>query len=92
MSIFDESKDKDHVEITYNHIYFYSEVTRNSILKLNDFIRTLNISLMNISNQYTTNEPLKIYLHINSYGGSIFAALAAVDVRLLDTVIVSLVA
>ena len=78
----DESKDKDHVEMAYNHIYFYSEVTRNSILKLNDFIRTLNVSLMNISNQYTTNEPLKIYLHINSYGGSIFAALAAVDVIL----------
>ena len=23
----DESKDKDHVEMAYNHIYFYSDVT-----------------------------------------------------------------
>lgn len=67
------------LEIVNNRIYFYSEIDRSSILILNKNLREL-------SNQYLvtarTNEVEKatpIYLHINSYGGSIFAELAGMD-------------
>jgi ATP-dependent protease ClpP protease subunit len=66
------------VECSGNKIYFYSSVTRPKILKLNK-------SIVNMSNGLTTRSliygtpPAPIKLHINSYGGSVFAGMAAVD-------------
>ena len=61
-----------------NHIYFYSEVDRDSILKLNKKILQLETHLNIISKKYGIS-PIPIYLHINSYGGYVHAAMAAVD-------------
>ena len=62
----------------YNRVYFYSEVSRESIFTLNTllreaakFVHTASFDL-NIKN-------IPVYLHINSYGGSLYAAYAAVD-------------
>jgi len=75
-----ESDDEDKVESTHNRIYFYSEVKRSKILTLNKYIRNLNVSLLNAANSYGTDpQERSIYLHINSYGGSVFAGFAAVD-------------
>lgn len=61
-----------------NHVYFYSEVSRESIFKLNillreaeKFVHTMSFDL-NVKN-------IPIYLHINSFGGSLYDAYAAVD-------------
>ena len=63
-----------------NRIYFYSEVTRPRILDLNKKITSLDIGLSNQINTLKLKEsPAQIRLHINSYGGSVFAGLAAVD-------------
>ena len=72
------SQDNNVVEISYNRIYFYSGVTRPKILKLNKGIFNLNTSWLAKSGplEYT---PPPIKLHINSYGGSVFAGLSAVD-------------
>ena len=70
--------DNNVVEISHNRIYFYSGVTRPKILKLNKGIFNLNIALLAKSGPLEY-EPPPIKLHINSYGGSVFAGLSAVD-------------
>ena len=70
--------DRNVVSTIGNRIYFYSEVTRPKILELNR-------SIAKLANQFKTssdllgNTPAPIKLHINSYGGSVFAGFAAVD-------------
>lgn len=70
--------DNNVVSAIGNRIYFYSEVTRTKILELNR-------SIIKLGNQFKTssdllgNDPAHIKLHINSYGGSVFAGFSAVD-------------
>ena len=72
------SSDNNLVSFSQNRIYFYSAVTRPKILTLNKGIHDLNISLL--SKTYPLEyDPPPIKLHINSYGGSVFAGLAAID-------------
>tara|TARA_Y100001937_G_scaffold19040_1_gene26297 strand:+ start:1357 stop:1998 length:642 start_codon:yes stop_codon:yes gene_type:complete len=72
------SEDFNVVDFSHNRIYFYSGVTRPKILKLNKGIFNLNTTMLAKSGplEYT---PPPIKLHINSYGGSVFAGLSAVD-------------
>ena len=60
-----------------NHIYFYSEVNQKSIEQLIKAIREQNCTLGAIALRYDIQP--KIYLHINSEGGEIYSAFAAVD-------------
>ena len=75
--------DKDNQKITKvnNHIYFYSEVTRNSIFALTTLIREVEQDNMALANTLCI-DPIPIYLHISSFGGSVFAAFTAIDVIL----------
>ncbi len=74
----DSKKEVRTVETISNRIYFYSEIDRENILKLNK-------SLIELRNDHITqsqikeSEPNIIKLHINSYGGSIFAGIAGMD-------------
>ena len=68
------------MKIFQNNIYFYTDVTKRTVCKLNTIIDSLNSSLtadlhaLNISvNKMTIN------LFINSGGGSIHAGLSAMD-------------
>ena len=72
------STDRNVVEFSHNRIYFYSGVTRPKILKLNKGIFNMNMSLLTKSIPYDS-PPEPIRLHINSYGGSVFAGLSAMD-------------
>jgi len=66
------------VESVNNRIYFYSMVNRPKILRLNKNIENLNNHML--CRQVTFKAPpAPIRLHINSYGGSVFAGLSAVD-------------
>ncbi len=71
------SEDFNAVESVDNRIYFYSGVTRPKILKLNKTIHSLNKSMLR--SQVNGYKPPPIELYINSYGGSVFAGLAAID-------------
>ena len=73
----DKSSDAN-IEVVNNHIYFYSEIKRNSILKLNKKIKELETKLLTYADSLEW-EPPGIYLHINSYGGSVFAGVAGMD-------------
>ena len=72
------SVDQNVVDISHNRIYYYSGVSRPKILKLNKHIFNLNTNMSIKMTPYGLDPP-PIYLHINSYGGSVFAGLAAVD-------------
>lgn len=61
-----------------NHIYYHSEVDRDSIFDLCALLREVEEDNMFIAYKMHL-DPVPIYLHINSYGGSIFAAFAAID-------------
>lgn len=73
----DDSKDR--VEVHNNYIYFYSEVKRPNNLTLNKKIVELGNKYTNISNSLNLDKPIHINLHINSYGGSVFAGFSSVD-------------
>ena len=72
------SVDNNIVEFSQNRIYFYSGVTRPKILKLNKGIYNLNVNMLSKAGPLEYSPP-PIKLHINSYGGSVFAGLSAVD-------------
>ena len=74
----DNDDDESKIVRENNHVYFYSEVSRESIFKLNillreaeKFVHTMSFDL-NVKN-------IPIYLHINSFGGSLYDAYATVD-------------
>ena len=67
------------LERVQNRVYFYSEVEQDKILALNRTIRELNGEMLVKQKELSLTEPPKIYIHINSHGGSIFDGLAAVD-------------
>ena len=72
------STDNNVVEFSHNRIYFYSGVTRPKILQLNKGIFNLNVNMLSKTGPLEYAPP-PIMLHINSYGGSVFAGLSAVD-------------
>ena len=74
----DSSSENNQTITVDNHIYFYSEVERCKMLELNKAIRELDTKLQKDALSISISLP-KIYLHINSYGGSIFAGLSTLD-------------
>jgi ATP-dependent protease ClpP protease subunit len=86
------SSDDSRVSAEHNTIYFYSGVTRQDNLTLNKLIKSTGQKLANIQNVYKLAEPPKIKLHINSYGGSVFAGFGSVDyIRNCEVPIVSVI-
>ena len=71
-------EDNNRIESKSNRIYFYSEVSRGKNLSLNMKLRELSEDLLGRSASLNV-DPGKIYLHINSYGGSVFAGFSSVD-------------
>ncbi|HCT52268.1 MAG TPA: hypothetical protein DF712_07375, partial [Balneola sp.] len=73
------ASDDSKVSSEYNKIYFYSGVTRQENLQLNKLILNTGQKMKSIELCYKLPEPPKVYLHINSYGGSVFAGFSSVD-------------
>ena len=81
----------DQITVRDNHIYFYGDVTTSNCLKLNTSIRDINKKLKNVRDDYDLTH-LRIFLHINSYGGSVFAALSSIDtIRNSEIPIISII-
>lgn len=62
-----------------NKIYFYEEITRDTIFGLNKQIDELTKQMKIIQFTYNFPEPPHIEIHICSDGGDVFAALSSVD-------------
>jgi len=73
------SSDDSRVSVEHNKIYFYSGVTRQDNLALNKLLHSTGHKLANIQQVYRLNESPRVQLHINSYGGSVFAGFSSVD-------------
>jgi ATP-dependent Clp protease protease subunit len=65
-------------KVIENNLYFYGDITEANILELNATLHELDKKL-SVTNVFLDIRPI-INLHINSYGGSLFASLATVDV------------
>jgi ATP-dependent protease ClpP protease subunit len=65
-----------------NHIYFHSDVNKKSIEMLINKINGLNKQFDKLERNVLVNniEPNPIYLHITSYGGSVFDCFKGIDV------------
>ena len=66
------------IRVEKNHIYFYSEVDRDTIRELIEVLREAEAYCLQMKRQMNLKK-VPIYLHINSYGGCIFSALNAID-------------
>ena len=74
----DDDDDASSVEINGSRIFFYSEVTKDSILNLNKSLRTVSNTLVNVATTYEIETP-PVKLHINSLGGSLLDCFSTVD-------------
>ena len=62
-----------------NIIYFYAGVTGKENFKLNHKISHLDREMQMVAVKLGMEIPPPIHLHINSYGGSVFAAFGSID-------------
>ena len=75
----DEEEEESKIYRENNHIYFYTEIDRNTISKLNVLLREAEEYCVILSLKLRI-DLVPIYLHIYSNGGYIHAAFAAIDV------------
>jgi ATP-dependent Clp endopeptidase proteolytic subunit ClpP len=75
----DNTDDDSKIYRENNHIYFYTEIDRNSVSKLNTLIREAEEYCI-ITALKLHIDSIPIYLHIYSNGGYIHAAFAVIDV------------
>lgn len=74
-----DNKDNQQISRENNHVYFHAEVNRGSIFQMINHLRAAEEACILMHHRYTTND-IPIYLHINSFGGSVFDAMTAIDV------------
>lgn len=80
LSFLGDGKDKStKIDRDCNHIYFYCEVDRNNIYELSQLIREAEEENMLTSFKFKIDK-IPIYLHISSYGGTIFDAFTLIDI------------
>ena len=74
------------MRVMENTIFFYDEITNESMLDLNRILREVDIKLQNTRNILGDEYTPIIHLHLSTPGGSIYAAFACVDtMRLLKS-------
>jgi ATP-dependent protease ClpP protease subunit len=71
--------DNNRIERKNNKLYFYSEVSRGKNLTLNMKLKELEDDILHLAYRLDLKNPPEIKLHINSYGGSVFAGFSTVD-------------
>jgi len=76
--VWDGLTDSNLISSVKNHIYFYAGVTKKSCMNLNIEIRKVANDLMANRSNFK-NLDTYIYIHINSFGGSVFAAMSTID-------------
>lgn len=67
------------MSVMENTIFFYDEITNESMLDLNRILREVDIKLQNTKNILGDEYTPIIHLHLSTPGGSIYAAFACVD-------------
>ena len=70
--------DTTSIETFKNHVYFYCSVSKKTCLKLNTELKRIAQGIID-NGKNLLNKDKYIYLHINSFGGSVFSALSTID-------------
>lgn len=68
------------IRVVENHIYFYGDIDEDNALDLNRTLHEVDIKLQNTRNVLGDEYTPIVHLHMNTYGGGIFAAFSTVDV------------
>lgn len=66
------------IETTGNHVYFYSDVTDESVITLNKSLQEAIVKIKSQGASFGLERP-NIHIHINSHGGSVFAGISAME-------------
>jgi ATP-dependent protease ClpP protease subunit len=73
----DSEDDNPEIVVQQNHLYFWCDVTKKSCL---DFTLKLGKVFSRLRNTVLVGEPIPpIYIHVNSDGGDLYAAIGLVD-------------
>jgi ATP-dependent Clp protease protease subunit len=67
------------IKVINNTIYFYEDISIESVLCLCNHLRKLEIELLKLQIEYNLTKPPYIYLHIQSYGGDAYPGLSAMN-------------
>ena len=67
------------IRVVQNKILFYADIDEGTNLELNKVLYELDIKLQSVACVFGEDYTPTINLHINTYGGSIFAAFSTVD-------------
>ena len=70
---------KDDLKVDGNKVYFYKDVSRETILRLNTCLTEVAKRLLHLSISLNLNKRIPIYLFIHSNGGDAFAGFSAMD-------------
>lgn len=73
------NKEPSILETVGNRIYFYANMERENVLKLNREIKILDNSFVAEKINRELDEYPKIFIHINTFGGCIFSGFSAMD-------------
>ena len=75
----DESDESAEVRVHKNQVYFYSDITKETVLNLVSTLHRLEKELLALQVDYQLDTPPNIYLYIHSSGGDAFAGLGAMS-------------
>lgn len=79
-SVDSDTEESEEVRVNKNNVYFYSEITKSSVLNLTEELHKLEKELLTIQIDYQLEKPPNIFLYIHSGGGDVFAGLSAMSV------------
>lgn len=72
-------KKENEIKVDGNKVYFYKEVSRDSIHQLVNTLKETVKKIKNTSEYIGIRDPVPIYLFVNSGGGDYFAGMSAYD-------------
>lgn len=75
----DEDECKCKVLVVNNHIYFYEDISIDSIRMLTHKVKEVENQNIQMQMDYSLDTPPKIFVHIQSYGGDAYAGLSGMD-------------
>ena len=75
------------IKVIDNHIYFYSDISSQSILNLTEIIKNETKKLLHMNISYDLD--LELNLHINSEGGEVFAVLSILHLLLNNKITIN---
>ena len=67
------------IEVFNNKIYFYEDITTQSVLTLSKHLLTLENNLLKVQQELTLEETPKIFIYIQSNGGDAYAGLSIMN-------------